>query len=184
MYVQHKFQREWTKKMLEESGGKRVVNFACKEDPAKLYHMFNAVNIDIRDEDEETKTALRDVVGNFIQCDIRNTPFFDDVFDVAVLGEILEHCTFEAAAEVVQEANRLACFAVVTVPFDTRAPHEQHDEEALYEVAPGCYTYHVTNWKDDLAPLFEANGWEILHVEKLDYDGLFEGEGVVLRRKE
>jgi glycosyltransferase involved in cell wall biosynthesis len=55
-------------------------------------------------------------IENFISANAEDLPFKDKVFDIAVLGEVLEHCS--NGIKVLQEAKRVAKKIIITVPYE------------------------------------------------------------------
>jgi len=64
-------------------------------------------------------------VENFVQANAEKLPFKDKEFEVAILGEILEHV--EAPQQAIKEAVRVAKRVVITVPLE----HEWHHPEVI-----------------------------------------------------
>lgn len=172
----HQFQRDHCK-------GSPVINLACKEDCADLGRDFGAVNMDIQTFDLETNTDLT-TVPNFLQGDISSIPFPDGHFQTVVLGEVLEHLTEDKAVEILREAKRVTAPGgqiVATFPLDLRPPEEQKPADQLIELAPGCYTYHVTVWYDDmLEALLNKTKLDEVYGENLWYPH-GEGRGLLLK---
>jgi len=175
-----RFQRNMVEKYMSKDKG--VVNLACKEDPAKLGRDFGAFNVDLIEHDVQTNTDLTKL-PNFHKYDIRELPKeWNGKFSVAVLGDVIEHCTHEAAADVLISAADVAETIVVTLPFDNRTPEEQHSSENLFEIGDGCYSYHVHNWEEEFDELVEFCNLYFLERLEAKYPhcpGVF----AVLRRK-
>jgi hypothetical protein len=176
-----KYQREQVEKY---RGDGKVVNLACKEDPAKLGRDFGAVNVDVLEYDVQTNTNLvRDVV-NFHRLDIQDLPEeWTNAFSVAVLGDVLEHCIEDAALRILMEARRVAEYIVITLPFDTRTPEEQHAAEANFKVSEGCYSYHVRDWKLDIKSLLGRCNLDIIDYQDAEYPHCG-GAFITVRRRE
>ena len=88
---------------------KSVVDIGCNEG-----HLFadrdrhNVTSVDIDDYD----------IPNFIRANAEELPIEDNKFDMAVLGEVLEHCPNPVKA--IKEAKRVAKTVVITVPWEQR----------------------------------------------------------------
>jgi len=161
-----------------------VVNVGCKEDPAKLGRDFDAVNCDINDYDPQERLSLYEV-PNFVRADACALPFDDESFEVAVVGEMLEHCPFDAAVLVLLEACRVirpSGRIVVTIPLDSRPPEVQHEPHLLTVWEHGITSWHQTVWTDSMfrSLLQKTHLQEIeAHREELEY-GFCRGFGAVL----
>lgn len=58
-------------------------------------------------------------IPNFVQADAtKSLPFYDKEFDIAVLGEIVEHT--DNPVDVIREAMRVAKKLIITVPWESR----------------------------------------------------------------
>lgn len=94
---------------------------------------------------------------NFVQANAENLPFKDNEFDVAVLGEILEHV--ENPQKALKEAARVAKKVIITVPneyewanpytvpFDTMEREEKELDRPREEIYKDSDT--VVYFKDD-----------------------------------
>ena len=173
----------------------RILNVACKEDPANLGARFGATNLDIQEFDPQTGRDLNRV-PNFVKGDALNLPEkWTGTFHVVVLGEFIEHCVFDAARRALSEAVRVARPSgtiLLTFPLDDRRPEVQHKPEEIRTLVTGetghdITVYHQTVWTDEfLSRLFvEAGVREVLR-EPLIYEFLDprrpSGWGVVLVR--
>lgn len=171
----------------------KILNIACKEDPAALGARFGAVNLDIQEYDPQTGTDLRKI-PNFVHGNALELPEkWTGLFHVVVLGEFIEHCVFDAARKALREAVRVARKdgkVVVTFPLDSRPPEAQHAPEEIRTLVEGetghdITVCHQTVWTDMmLSRLFvEAGVREVLR-EPLVYEFLDTrrptGWGVVL----
>ena len=86
--------------------GDRIINIGCGENPCDFG--LNTVHVDL------------DVYNhpNFVQADAHDLPFPDNSFDVAVLGDVLEHSPNPAL--MLSEAGRVSKRVVATVYEETR----------------------------------------------------------------
>jgi SAM-dependent methyltransferase len=167
-----------------ELGLKPVLNGASKEDPAHLGKLFDAINLDAQDFDPQERISLYDI-PNFVQGSLLNIPFGDKHFGIVVLGEILEHCKWESALRILQEARRVLKNdgrVVVTVPLDDRPKEIQHPPHLLIEWEGGITSWHQQVWDDGLWATLLAQA-EFVEIERqpLEY-GFCKGFGAVLRK--
>ncbi len=152
-----------------------ILNVACKEDPAHLGRDFDAENIDIEDYDIETDTDLYSTVPNFTRMSVQRMSFPTRMFAHVVLGEFLEHCTFDAAVEALEEVNRVlqpGGRVTITFPKDTRSPEQQRPPHELQEYCEGITSWHQTVWTDQmLDDLAKKTGFREIRTyrEKLTY---------------
>lgn len=169
---EHRFQREKVQE-LHAQGFQPIINIASKEDPACLAD-FGAINVDITSEDASTGTVMVRDVPNFQQGDATNlVAFKDGQFGLAVLGEFLEHCYFNKAVEALSEAKRVIRDdgrILLTFPRDPRPAEAQHNPPVTIEYTPGCWSHHVTVWKDDmLVELFKTVGLREVYRKHTHY---------------
>lgn len=164
--------------------GSRVVNVACKEDPARLGADYGAINCDVNDYDPQEKMSLYEV-ANFRVGDACNLPFGDSSFDILVLGEFLEHCPYESAVLALSEVKRVLTDkgkAVLTFPYDSRPKEVQHEPHLLVTWKHGITSWHQSVWDDEsLERLLKEVGLRELpeHRSSVPY-GFCVGAGVVL----
>jgi SAM-dependent methyltransferase len=164
----HEYQR-----MVCEGAGRPVLNTACKEDPARLGELFDAINLDINEFDPHTQVHGLASVKNFMVGDARALPWKEPLFRCVVLGEILEHCTHTAALDILLEAARVLLpdgVICVTFPLDARPPEAQHQRHLLVQWDNGITSWHQTQWTDDLFfPLLREAGLRQLDRIPIDY---------------
>lgn len=90
--------------------GKKIVDLGCCY--GFMFNSYDRSNVFSVDLDDYSH-----IVDNFTRCDIKNTPFEDRSFDVAVITEVLEHqSNWEESCAVLREACRLGNKVVLTVP--------------------------------------------------------------------
>jgi ubiquinone/menaquinone biosynthesis C-methylase UbiE len=126
------------------------------------------------------------MLPNFVQGDVMDMDYEDGHFGTVVLGEFLEHCTFEAAEKSLRECVRVLKDdgkIVVTFPRDSRPPEQQHSKDKLVNWAEGITSWHQTVWEDAmLEELFTKVG---LVEESRTHLRLFCGHphlGMILRK--
>jgi SAM-dependent methyltransferase len=179
---------QWQRAMCRALNKSPVCNVACKEDPAKLGDPpINAINLDINDYDPHTRIHGKDV-RNFRVGDAKALPWEGPTFGTVVIGELLEHCTHQAARQILLEAKRVLLPSgsiLCTFPLDPRPKEVQHAKHLLIEWSEGITSWHQTIWNDELFfPLLLECGLRLVSRDKLDY--LFirhcdpQGWGVVL----
>ena len=163
----------------------KILNAACKEDPAFLGRTYGATNLDIQEYDPQTSTDLTRII-NYVHGSVLDMPFEAGEFDAIVLGEFLEHCTEEAAYTSFKECHRVLKdkgLLILTFPLDDRPPEEQHAARLLYEHAPGITSWHQTVWTDTmLEALMEPFTFVEVTREELRYGNLMKGWGMVLAK--
>lgn len=147
-----------------------VPNNACAVDIGACYgELFGekAANVDIRSIDEIKEAYAKThntelVVPNFIQADAANLPFENDVFDYAVLNEILEHV--DDPVRVLNEAKRVASVVVICVPNE----YDWAKNRNPFSSQSG----HKRFYNDQmLADLFKEANFKVLEFMKLTYLG-------------
>jgi len=69
---------------------------------------------------------------NFFQMDAHHLTFIDQAFDVAILGELLEHV--EDPVQVLREANRVAKRLVITVPDEANWNEKLHPYSSVQDL--------------------------------------------------
>lgn len=147
IYCNYEFQRD----MVRRLGGK-VLNAACADDPANLGYL-GATNLDIQTIEEHTGNDFSKC-KNFVKGSLLKMPFQDEFYDVVVLGEFLEHCKFEKAAEAVLECRRVVKpggHLVFTFPLDARSPEEQRGNNVWpQEYDQGITCAHQTWWTSQM----------------------------------
>lgn len=120
---------DWIRNRCKHAG--TVLDIGCAESP--LFPGWdNVTRIDLNEYDHP----------NFIKMDAHDLKFDDKSFDIAVLGEILEHV--EDPVRVLQEASRVARQVIITVP----NPAEWKPEYRPYETIEGAVERTRFNIKD------------------------------------
>lgn len=177
----HQFQIDQCKEALRP-----ILNLGCMHDPAYLGRDFGAINADVRQHDKHTNTDLR-TLPNFVHCTAFKTPFASGFFKTVVLGEFLEHCTWDAAVKVMRECFRVLVpggTLILTFPLDDRPKEIQHEKELLVEWSTGITSWHQTVWENEIFDkLLEASGFKS-HMQKHIFYGfcLRNGKGVVAKK--
>ncbi len=147
IYNNYEFQHAMARRV----GGK-ILNAACADDPAQL-GLIGAVNLDIQTTENATGHDFSQN-KNFVHGTVMDMPFPDDHFDCVVLGEFLEHCTQERAAQALLECRRVlktGGHLVLTFPLDGRSHEEQRDGATWPEkYDDGISCYHDTWWSDKM----------------------------------
>lgn len=91
----------------------KIINIGCGDDSAQLSDFENVINVDM------------DIYNhrNFIKADAYNLHMFsDDYFDLAILGDILEHA-YEPV-DMIKEAGRIAKNVILTIFEDWVLPED------------------------------------------------------------
>jgi predicted SAM-dependent methyltransferase len=170
-----------------------ILNVGCKEDPARLGTDFNATNVDCCDFDIQEGINLYSV-PNFQVASILDLPFPDQSFGTIVLGDVLEHGTYDLSLVGLKECWRVLMdngWLVCTVPQDARPKELNHAPEHLVTY-PGGFTSYHHYWSDeDISRLFKEAGVEVdptktrrLRYVALDWSGgQGWGYGFVLKKK-
>lgn len=185
----HDFQRYWCGRLQ-----KPILNVACGPDQANLAD-FGAVNMDYENPGNRNNDDREPL--NFEAGDMFAMRYADGSFKTLVLGETLEHCTYEAALKVMRECRRVMAddgALVLTFPLDARPWIEQKwffsddpANEPIVEYSNGVTHMHQTYWDlvklDSLlkeSELEEAAYRAILFYE---FSSPVCGYGMVLRKK-
>jgi len=174
----HRFQRDACQSATNE-GKVPILNAASKEDPAKLGEKFNAVNLDIWDFDEQTKTPLKHI-PNFVQGDVLKLDeiYPEPTFGLVVLGEFIEHCVPPVAKLALAQCRKVMKddgWLCLTFPLDNRSPEKQHAKRLLKVIVPGetghdITVWHQTVWEEPmLMEMLNDVGFEIKHRTAMSY---------------
>ena len=126
--------------------GGPVLNAACAEDGSGLGDKFDATNLDIQIVDDATGHDHR-TLKNFVHGSVLKMPFERQTYKTVVLGEFLEHCTFDAAVAAITECRRVLFsggYLAMTIPLDVE-PLEEHTG-TIAEYDSGITPYHQTLW--------------------------------------
>lgn len=162
-----------------EAGLLPILNAACKEDPGRLGHKWNATNLDIWDFDEQTKTPLKQI-PNFVQGDVLKLGelFEPKSWGLVVLGEFLEHCVPAAAEAALKQIHTVLKddgWLCLTFPLDSRPAHVQHGKHLLKVIVEGetghdITVWHQTVWEEEmLEALLRDTGFKVKHKTALTY---------------
>lgn len=144
--------------------GTPILNAASAADLAGLGR-FGAINLDVRTRDQLRGVGLL-IPPNYVEGSVFAIPYEDGRFQTVVLGEFLEHATFEAGCRAVKECARVlkpGGRLVITVPLDgrpngaNRPGHpEGEDVEALVNLnehgnwSDGVTVHHQTWWSNKM----------------------------------
>jgi glycosyltransferase involved in cell wall biosynthesis len=148
--------RNWIHKHIEL--GKRIIDIGGNNgstfNNTPFCQYVTTVDIDVYD------------IPNFYRMDAHNLQFPDGMFDIAVLGEILEHV--ENPVQVLKEANRVAKRVLITVPneyewdkslfpFDTREEDSKRTGRTIEQMAKdGNPTVREFYLEDNYKHLFHS----------------------------
>jgi len=101
-------------------------------------------------------------IPNFIRMNAQNLKFEDNSFDVAVLGEILEH--IEDARQVLKEAMRVAKRIIITVPDEANWTKDKCPYETIEEMTKrrGISLEEISNVSNPNAKEFYQDGYKHL----------------------
>lgn len=158
--------------------GDRVINIGCDIDCGLLRHDFGAFNVDVN---RFSASNNHETAADFIH-DAR-VPFpFRAEFDVAILGDLLEHFSDNCAVMAIRNAAAIlktTGLLVITCPEDYRPQSEQGE---YAEHCPGVPKHHprpitieiIGKW------LFTA-GLNMASVQQIEY-GFCQGWGVTARK--
>jgi SAM-dependent methyltransferase len=155
-----------------------MLNCGCKEDPAKLGRDFGATNLDIQDYDPQTRTNLY-TVPNFVCGSVLTLTevFPKQYFGSVVLGDVLEHATFDLARRALDQCKavlRPDGWLIITMPMDRRPKEMNHAPEHLVEYPGGFVSWHLYWPEEQIEKLLEDSGFvcDFLRRKKLRYPGL------------
>jgi predicted SAM-dependent methyltransferase len=130
--------------------GGKILNAACANDPSGL-HRLGAINMDFVPDQPWAGLDLKKT-PNFQAGSVFDIPFPGATFDTVVLGEFIEHCTYESAAEAILECRRVlkpGGRLVLTFPLDGR-PRDEQDTSGTapenFDPEAKVTTYHRTWW--------------------------------------
>lgn len=104
----------------------KIIDIGCNQ--GHIFAGWNRKNIVSVDIDDYSH-----MIENFVRADAHNLPFKDKEFDIAVLGEILEHV--ENPVQVLKEAKRVANKIIITVPNEYEWPPELNPFMSAAEAA-------------------------------------------------
>jgi glycosyltransferase involved in cell wall biosynthesis len=154
-----------------------IVNQAPKD--AKIVDIGSAGGVTFKDEEYNNVTRLDldyyPKVKNFIQGDAEKLPFKDKEFDIACMGEILEH--LPNPKKGLQEAMRVAHKVIITVPYEKEWHHpyaipfntiektEKEIEKSRDELYPDK-DYVIHNREDNLEHLFHHRWYDYEKLKK------------------
>lgn len=140
----------------------KILNMACKEDPAflKLLAPKRVVNADLRDYDHDAWYNRQEKVPIPVDvvCDatVSPWPFQDDEFDCVILAEILEDLPDDGCQlTVLKEARRVGRAVCITTPEDT----------------PERDWHHLTTTTEEkLRAWLDEAGWTIEDFQTVNYE--------------
>lgn len=184
---------DYQRKICAEYGGRNIINIASKEDPGKL-SQYGCINVDLLDFDKHTGSDLTKL-PNFVHGDALNLPWKEPKFQLAVLGEFIEHCVRPCALRALSEAARVVLpggYICVTYPLDPRAPGHQHAADKLDVWVAGETGHDITSWHQTVwesgwfDQMVQWCGLIEVHREQLEYSFVNhtppQGYGVLLRK--
>lgn len=144
--------------------GQPILNAASAGDLAGLAK-YGAINLDIRSKDQIRQVGLA-VPKNYVEGSVFDLPYRDGEFQTVVLGEFLEHATYEAGVRALKECRRVlkpGGFLVVTFPLDGRPngvnrpgdPEGADDADLVNlkesgEWSNGVTVHHQTWWSNKM----------------------------------
>jgi len=148
-----------------------VLNVGANEDPARLKAMDpeRVINCDLEAEDSHLKRP--NVVDALFDAAKERWPFEDDMAELVVLGDILEHLLPDDCEAVLREARRVAKKLCITVPREVR-------DEVYEQTAPATnpYMFHQTEVTEDyMRGQLEKTGWHVTEFTTIDYGFVPEG---------
>jgi hypothetical protein len=139
--------------------GMPVLNVGCNTDPAGLKVMFpnHVVNVDFTRYDYVLdKSIVADLYFDIVQ----DWPLANDTVGLVILGDILEHISWENWNHVLGEARRVSRYLCITVPNDNRIITDLRN----YPLG----SYHVIQvMEDKLLQFLSENYWKVQDYQKL-----------------
>jgi hypothetical protein len=170
---------------------KPLLNAACGMDPCRLGELFGAINLDAFDPDEEVPKR-RSRVPNFVKGSVFALPYPDEHFPTIILGEFIEHATFDAAVRALVGCRRVLTangVLVLTFPVDgtplDQQPHFDPPQDCGFHEDGDVSGRHQTFWSVlMLHELFKAAKLIVLERSALFYPWVnpTAGWGIVLRK--
>ena len=121
-----------------------ILNIGSKEDPARLGVDFGATNMDVVDFDIQEGISLYDV-PNFVLGSILDIPAHDSAYATIVLGDVIEHGTYDLVLTGLRECWRVLRddgWLVITVPQDKRPKELNHPPHQLITYPGGFTSWH------------------------------------------
>lgn len=156
-----------------------MLNVGCNEDPAGLKDIDpeRVINCDLEAVDSHMDRPNR--ADALFDAAKERWPFEDDMAELTVLGDIIEHLLPEDCEAVLREARRTSRRLCITVPREVR--------DEIFEQTPpegNPYMFHQTEVTEEyLRDQLTNAGWEVETLEKIHYGFVPEGFLVMARRK-
>jgi predicted SAM-dependent methyltransferase len=161
--------------------GDRMINLACGTDDGACKERYGAVNVDVQDYASSVNNFYRDAdaenpsVVDYV-CDIRDLPpALHHAFDVAVLGDVMEHCDAVAGPALLRSAMETLVDdgqIMIIFPEDYSGEFymEHHPDEPEF-YSPGIYSYHryPPLTKAEMVSWLEEVGLHLVVAEDLWY---------------
>lgn len=171
------FQKNAAETALNLSPDKLVLNVGCNDDPAHIKGLGKQVlNCDLYEVDPHLNRP--NAVDITFDCVEERWPFDDDSVSCVILGDIVEHLSYEDRLKAFKEAHRVSDTLVVTCPNDDRL----YDEDGNIPMEPkGLFHIHTVT-ENDLRDSLDVTGWTIDTWQTVDYDFVPEGYFVTASR--
>lgn len=144
--------------------GQPILNAASAGDIPQLWR-YGAINLDVRTKEQLRQVGLQ-IPKNYVEGSVFDIPYKDGEFQTVVLGEFLEHATYEAGVRALKECRRVlkpGGFLVATFPLDGRPngvnrpgdPEGADDADLVNlkesgEWSSGVTVHHQTWWSNKM----------------------------------
>ena len=148
------------KTIFRKTGNPKIIDIGCN-----IGELFGnkATNVDKSSLSDLRKESGNKnlIIPNYVQADAKDLPFEDLEFDLAFLGEILEHVDDPLA--VLNEAQRVAHVIIFTVP---------NESEWDPRLKPFTNSGHVRNFDEEMVlNLIFSSGLHLIEYMKLNVGG-------------
>lgn len=163
--VRFTYQADGARAALAEIPDKPVLNVGANEDPGAIKAIDPAriINCDLFETDEvENRPNNVDVL---FDCARDKWPFEDKSCSLVIMGDIIEHLSYEDRVSAFKEAHRVADRLLVTCPHDPR-PETFEDRSEQF---PRGAVHIVLVEKEDLEKSLKETGWSVTNWQDVDY---------------
>ena len=167
-----------------KKGSKKIIDLGCGE----------VTNAELLEEGDVTRVDLRDSVNPDYRCDLRNLPFDNGAFDLAVNCHVLEHFGRDEVSSVLDEWLRILKpggelrTIVPNIKWASKRILEDDVSWDVMNVVLGEQTYLLNHHKmlftpETLATLLESKGLTIFERTEIGYNIIIRAHKAKRKRK-